>query len=74
MFPGSIEVKLGNWLRAVGALAVFVALYSWNPALLASDPDALKGPKTGSTLVRCATELRSAADFYAVHSYLITAD
>ncbi len=44
VFPGFIEVKLGNWLRAGGALAVFVVLYFWNPALLASDPDASKKP------------------------------
>lgn len=44
VFPGFIEVKLGNWLRAGGALAVFVVLYFWNPALLASDPNASKEP------------------------------
>ncbi|WP_124547028.1 hypothetical protein [Burkholderia cepacia] len=31
-FPGFIEVKLGNWLRAGGALAVFTVLYLFNPA------------------------------------------
>ena len=45
VFPGFIEVKLGNWLRAGGALAVFVVLYFWNPALLASEPTASKGSK-----------------------------
>lgn len=44
VFPGFIEVALGNWLRAGGALAVFVVLYFWNPALLTSDPAASKGP------------------------------
>jgi hypothetical protein len=33
VFPGFIEVKFGNWLRAGGALAVFVILYFFNPAL-----------------------------------------
>lgn len=33
VFPGFIEVKLGNWLRAGGALAVFVVLYFWIPAM-----------------------------------------
>ncbi|WP_421183360.1 hypothetical protein [Aeromonas dhakensis] len=33
VFPGFIEVKFGNWLRAGGALAVFVVLYFYNPAL-----------------------------------------
>lgn len=44
VFPGFIEVKLGHWLRAGGALAVFVVLYFWNPALLASDTDASNKP------------------------------
>jgi hypothetical protein len=35
VFPGFIEVKFGNWLRAGGALAVFVVLYFYNPARLA---------------------------------------
>lgn len=33
VFPGFIEVKLGDWLRAGGALAVFVVLYFFNPVL-----------------------------------------
>lgn len=33
VFPGFIEVRFGNWLRAGGALAVFVVLYFFNPAL-----------------------------------------
>lgn len=33
VFPGFIEVKLGSWLRAGGALAVFVVLYFWIPAM-----------------------------------------
>jgi hypothetical protein len=35
-FPGFIEVKFGNWLRAGGALAVFAILYLLNPAQLAT--------------------------------------
>lgn len=46
VFPGFIEVALGNWLRAGGALAVFVVLYFWNPALLTSEPVTSKGPNT----------------------------
>jgi hypothetical protein len=38
LFPGFIEVKFGNWLRAGGALAVFAILYFMNPAQLAA-PD-----------------------------------
>ncbi|USD19793.1 hypothetical protein MJO52_11935 [Microbulbifer variabilis] len=33
-FPGFIEVKLGKWLRAGGALAVFVLVYFWSPAAI----------------------------------------
>lgn len=34
-FPGFIEIRFGNWLRAGGALAVFAILYFHNPAQLA---------------------------------------
>lgn len=34
VFPGFIEVKFGNWLRAGGALAVFTIVYFYNPASL----------------------------------------
>ncbi|MBL1271117.1 MAG: hypothetical protein COB25_001580 [Oceanospirillales bacterium] len=40
-FPGFIEVKFGNWLRAGGALAVFSIVYYVNPAPL--DEAASKG-------------------------------
>lgn len=33
-FPGFIEVKFGNWLRAGGALAVFWVVYAVSPAAL----------------------------------------
>lgn len=39
--PGFIEVKFGRWLRAGGALGVFVILYFYNPAL----PTASQSPK-----------------------------
>ncbi|MEI8149364.1 MAG: hypothetical protein WCG53_02305 [Actinomycetes bacterium] len=32
VFPGFIEVKFGNWLRAGGALAVFAVIYFCTPA------------------------------------------
>lgn len=38
-FPGFIEIKFGNWLRAGGALAVCVMIYFFKPA---SDPDSTK--------------------------------
>ncbi|MHC6527445.1 SH2 domain-containing protein [Vibrio proteolyticus] len=34
VFPGFIEVKFGNWLRAGGALAVFAVIYTVSPAAL----------------------------------------
>lgn len=37
-FPGFIELQLGGWLRAGGALAAFVLLYFWNPAALGAQP------------------------------------
>lgn len=33
-FPGFIEVTLGKWLRAGGALAVFVLVYFYSPAAI----------------------------------------
>jgi hypothetical protein len=42
VIPGFIEVKCGDWLRAGGALAVFVVLYFWNPASQGVD---VKSPK-----------------------------
>jgi hypothetical protein len=34
MIPGSIQVEIANWLRAGGALAVFVIVFFFNPASL----------------------------------------
>jgi hypothetical protein len=42
VFPGFIEVKFGNWLRAGGALAVFAILYFFNPAQLTAPSPAPK--------------------------------
>jgi len=42
VFPGFIEIKFGNWLRAGGALAVFAILYFCNPAQLATPSPAQK--------------------------------
>ena len=42
MLPGFLEVNIPNWLRAGGALAVFVVVYFYNPAALVapiSQPD-----------------------------------
>jgi len=33
--PGTLAVKLNNWLRAGGALAIFVVVYFYSPATLA---------------------------------------
>ncbi|MGH7773469.1 MAG: hypothetical protein ACREQA_14690, partial [Candidatus Binatia bacterium] len=36
--PGFIEIEIPNWLRAGGALAVFVVVYFYNPASLVAPP------------------------------------
>lgn len=45
MIPGFIEIEIPNWLRAGGALAVFVVVYFYNPASLVA-PLAEKSPPT----------------------------
>lgn len=40
MIPGFINVQVGNWVRAGGAIAVFVVVYFFSPAnLVALPPD-----------------------------------
>lgn len=36
LLPGGLEVRLGPWIRATGALAVFAIVYFFNPAQLAT--------------------------------------
>ena len=36
MIPGFISVSISKWLRAGGALAVFAAVYFYNPAAMVS--------------------------------------
>ncbi|NOI27765.1 hypothetical protein [Vibrio coralliilyticus] len=36
--PGFIDVKVGDWVRAGGAIAVFVIVFFFSPAKLAVDP------------------------------------
>lgn len=38
MTPGFLDVKIGNWLRAGGALAVFAVVYFFSPASLVVNP------------------------------------
>lgn len=38
MTPGFLNVQIGNWLRAGGALAVFAVVYFFNPAALVANP------------------------------------
>jgi hypothetical protein len=38
MTPGFLEVKVSNWLRAGGALAVFAVIYFFSPAALVANP------------------------------------
>lgn len=49
VIPGFIEVNISNWLRAGGALAVFVILYFWNPALPKGDEENRQKPITPIT-------------------------
>jgi hypothetical protein len=48
-FPGFIEVKFGNWLRAGGALAVFAVIYLISPA---SNHDKKESSRTNIEQVR----------------------
>lgn len=61
-FPGFIEVKLGNWLRAGGALAVFAVLYLINPAQQLANVAQLpaSGPTSASTDAAPTTHTLSA--------------
>lgn len=38
-FPGFLEVRVPNWIKAGGALAVFVVVFFYNPAALVADPE-----------------------------------
>ncbi|WP_286262039.1 hypothetical protein [Thalassotalea atypica] len=55
--PGFISVKVGDWVRAGGAIAVFVIVFFFSPARLAVDPvppittaDMLKSYELGRSL------------------------
>ena len=39
MIPGFLQVTISNWLRAGGALGVFVVVYFFNPASLVVTPE-----------------------------------
>jgi hypothetical protein len=38
MLPGFVEVTISNWIRAGGALAVFLIVFFYNPASLVAPP------------------------------------
>jgi hypothetical protein len=44
MTPGFLEVTVSNWLRAGGALAVFVVVFFWNPASLVAPAPPVQAP------------------------------
>lgn len=48
MIPGFIEVRIGPWVRAGGAIAVFVVLYFFSPASLVVSHST---PKANQTLI-----------------------
>jgi hypothetical protein len=56
VIPGFIEVRLKGWLRAGGALAVFVVLYFFTAAKL---DGSTKNPTAPSTTVQTLTEQKS---------------
>jgi hypothetical protein len=39
MIPGFLQVTISDWLRAGGALAVFVIVFFYNPAMLIIEPE-----------------------------------
>jgi hypothetical protein len=47
-FPGFIELRLGNWLRAGGGMGVLVLLYLWNPAVPIANEQARDESKSGT--------------------------
>ena len=47
VFPGFLDIKFKSWLRAGGALAVFVVVYFFSPAPPSTiDPKSTKDPET----------------------------
>jgi hypothetical protein len=48
MIPGFLEITLSNWLRAGGALAVFVIVFFFSPAQLVVEKQADKAPASSS--------------------------
>jgi hypothetical protein len=44
MTPGFLEITVSNWLRAGGALAVFVVVFFWNPAALVAPSPQVQAP------------------------------
>lgn len=75
-FPGFIELKLGNWLRAGGALAVFAVLYLINPAQqlanIAQPP--ASGPTSASSDAAPTTHAASAGPVASAPSGLPVSD
>jgi internalin A len=39
MIPGALEITIKNWLKATGAIAVFVIVYFYSPASLVHNPE-----------------------------------
>src|ERR1700734_220199 len=44
MIPGFIELTIPSWVRAGGALAVFVIVFFYNPASLVTSPQVVPSP------------------------------
>ena len=65
MVPGFLEVTVPGWIRASGALGVFVVIYFYNPAALVVQPTDTKGQDTLAVSIPKGTSLRNAIEIIA---------
>ncbi|UCG58469.1 MAG: hypothetical protein JSU70_02970 [Phycisphaerales bacterium] len=56
IIPGLLEAKAATWIRASGALAVFVIVYFYSPAALVTPPPNGNTPEPNSPLVGESSE------------------
>ncbi len=56
--PGILKIRLGKWLTASGALAVFVVVYFYSPANLVVQPDPIEIKNGLTSIKKDTTETR----------------